>query len=48
VDRPPAQVKADLAVLEDLGVVAVGDRGKSGGPKVPELLYEAVELRIKA
>lgn len=48
VDRPPAQVKADLAVLEELGVVAVRDRGKPGGPKVPELLYEAVELRVKA
>jgi predicted transcriptional regulator len=48
VDRPAAQVKADLAVLQELGIVAVHDAGKASGPKKPELLYDAVELRLKA
>ncbi len=48
VERPAAQVKADLAILEGLGIVAIRDRGRPGGPKMPELLHDTIELRVKA
>ena len=46
VDRDAAGVKTDLTVLEDLGVIALRDGGRKGGPKVPHALYETIQLRV--
>lgn len=46
VDRDAAGVKADLTALERLGLIALRDAGRKGGPRVPEALYEVVQLRI--
>lgn len=46
VDRDAAGVKTDLTVLEDLGVITLRDGGRKGGPKVPQALYESIQLRV--
>ena len=46
VDRDAAGVKADLTTLEELGVIALRDGGRKGGPKVPHALYETIQLRV--
>ena len=46
VDRDAAGVKADLTTLEQLGVVALRDGGRKGGPKIPHALYETIQLRV--
>lgn len=46
VDRDAAGVKTDLTVLEQLGVIALRDGGRKGGPKVPQALYETIQLRV--
>jgi predicted transcriptional regulator len=46
VDRDAAGVKTDLTVLERLGIIALRDGGRKGGPKVPHALYETIQLRV--
>jgi predicted transcriptional regulator len=46
VDRDAAGVKTDLSVLEQLGIIALRDAGRKGGPKVPHALYETIQLRV--
>jgi predicted transcriptional regulator len=46
VDRDAAGVKSDLTVLEQLGVIALRDGGRKGGPKVPHALDETIQLRV--
>jgi predicted transcriptional regulator len=46
VDRDAAGVKADLTMLEQLGVIALRDAGRKGGPRVPHALYESIQLRV--
>ena len=46
VDRDAAGVKADLTTLEELGVIALRDGGRKGGPKVPHALYGTIQLRV--
>jgi len=46
VDRDAASVKTDLTVLEQLGIIALRDGGRKGGPKIPHALYETIQLRV--
>ena len=46
VDRDAAGVKTDLTVLEQLGIIALRDGGRKGGPKVPQALYDTIQLRV--
>ena len=46
VDRDAAGVKADLTLLEQIGVIALRDGGRKGGPKMPHALYAAIQLRV--
>lgn len=46
VDRDAAGVKTDLTVLEQLGIIALRDGGRKGGPKIPHALYETIQLRV--
>ncbi len=46
VDRDAAGVKTDLTLLEQLGVIALRDGGRKGGPKIPHALYETIQLRV--
>ena len=39
-------VRGHLALLERLGVVRLRDSGRRGGPITPELLYDAIQLKV--
>ena len=40
-------MRADLRVLEQLGVVDLRDTGRKSGPIAPRLLYDEVQIRIR-